>query len=78
MQYKFFTIPYHNPEESVAELNRFLVGHRILTVDRQFIPDGSWANDAANARAAHRNQNDPSNRNDNLGFRCVRAPRRVG
>lgn len=46
MQYKFFTIPYHNPEESVAELNRFLAGHRILTVDRQFIPNGSnsaWA-----------------------------------
>lgn len=46
MQYKFLTIPYHNPEDSVAELNRFLAGHRILTVDRQFLPDGSnsaWA-----------------------------------
>ena len=30
---------------------------------------GSWNNDADNARAAIRNENDPSNRNDNLGFR---------
>ena len=30
---------------------------------------GSWNNDAGNARAANRNNNDPGNRNDNLGFR---------
>ena len=30
---------------------------------------GSWNNDAQNARAANRNNDDPSNRNNNLGFR---------
>ncbi|MBM3271399.1 MAG: hypothetical protein FJZ01_27500 [Candidatus Sericytochromatia bacterium] len=30
---------------------------------------GSWNNDAQNARAANRNNNDPGNRNNNLGFR---------
>jgi len=32
---------------------------------------GSWNNDADNARAANRNDNDPDNRNDNLGFRLA-------
>lgn len=32
---------------------------------------GSWNNDADNARAANRNNNDPGNRNDNLGFRLL-------
>jgi len=32
---------------------------------------GSWNNDASNARVANRNNNDPSNRNDNLGFRLT-------
>ncbi len=33
---------------------------------------GAWNNDASNARAANRNNNDPANRNDNLSFRPVR------
>lgn len=32
---------------------------------------GSWNNSAANCRVANRNNNDPSNRNDNNGFRVV-------
>ncbi len=32
---------------------------------------GSWNNDAQYARAANRNNNDPDNRNDNLGFRLA-------
>ena len=42
------------------------------------IRGGSWNNDARNVRAAYRNHNDPTNRNDNLGFRCARAHERVG
>ncbi len=34
------------------------------------IRGGSWNDDARNVRAAHRNANEPGNRNDNLGFRC--------
>ena len=30
---------------------------------------GSWNNNADNCRSAYRNRNDPSNRNNNLGFR---------
>ena len=35
------------------------------------IRGGSWNNNARNVRAAYRNHNDPSNRNNNLGFRFV-------
>lgn len=35
---------------------------------------GSWNNSPANCRSANRNANDPSNANDNLGFRPVLAP----
>ncbi|MCK6569999.1 SUMF1/EgtB/PvdO family nonheme iron enzyme [Myxococcota bacterium] len=42
---------------------------------------GSWNNnEAARLRGANRNRNTPTNRNENLGFRCARtaAPVRVG
>lgn len=39
---------------------------------------GSWNNPAENVRAAYRNDNDPSNRNANIGFRLSRAHRRCG
>ena len=32
---------------------------------------GSWNNNSDNARAAHRNNNHPANRNNNVGFRVV-------
>ena len=32
---------------------------------------GSWNNDASNTRAANRNNNDPGNRNNNIGFRLA-------
>jgi len=35
------------------------------------IRGGSWNNDAQNLRSANRNNNDPENRNDNVGFRLV-------
>jgi formylglycine-generating enzyme required for sulfatase activity len=38
------------------------------------IRGGSWNNDAGNCRSANRNNNDPSNRNDNNGLRVVAAP----
>ncbi|MEL6896849.1 MAG: SUMF1/EgtB/PvdO family nonheme iron enzyme [Planctomycetota bacterium] len=37
------------------------------------IRGGSWINNARNARSAYRNWNDPSNRNDNVGFRCLNS-----
>ena len=39
---------------------------------------GSWNNHARNVRAACRNNIHPENRNDNVGFRCVRAQPRPG
>ena len=32
---------------------------------------GAWNNDADNARSAARNNNNPDNRNDNVGFRVL-------
>jgi len=34
---------------------------------------GSWINNQDNARAVYRNNNDPANRNNNIGFRVVVA-----
>jgi len=35
---------------------------------------GSWNNNASNCRSAYRNRNDPSNRNNNIGFRVACVP----
>jgi hypothetical protein len=35
---------------------------------------GGWNNNEAFVRAANRNHNQPDNRNNNIGFRCVVAP----
>ncbi|NIR48000.1 SUMF1/EgtB/PvdO family nonheme iron enzyme [candidate division KSB1 bacterium] len=32
---------------------------------------GSWNNNPNNMRCANRNRNNPTNRNNNIGFRCV-------
>jgi formylglycine-generating enzyme required for sulfatase activity len=39
---------------------------------------GSWNNDnPRNFRCAYRNNNNPTNRNNNIGFRCVRGHARL-
>ena len=46
MTLHFFDVPVLNPEPAQTELNRFLNGHRVLTVDRRLIDDGPnsrWA-----------------------------------
>lgn len=35
---------------------------------------GSWNNTAANVRSANRNRNEPTKRNNNLGFRLASTP----
>jgi hypothetical protein len=35
---------------------------------------GSWNNNPKNVRAANRNNNNPTNRNNNLGFRVASTP----
>jgi hypothetical protein len=37
------------------------------------IRGGSWNNNAINCRSANRNNNNPDNRNNNIGFRVVLA-----
>ncbi|MCI0691142.1 SUMF1/EgtB/PvdO family nonheme iron enzyme [candidate division KSB1 bacterium] len=32
---------------------------------------GSWNNNPQNVRCANRNNNEPTNRNNNVGFRCA-------
>lgn len=39
---------------------------------------GSWINNGRNCRSANRNNNDPSNRNNTIGFRLARAQHAVG
>ena len=35
------------------------------------IRGGSWNNEPVNVRSANRKRNTPTNRNDNIGFRCA-------
>ncbi len=42
------------------------------------IRGGSWNNNPANLRSANRNNNTPSNRNNNIGFRVLAARRVAG
>jgi hypothetical protein len=44
--------------------------HIAQAIDRAW--GASFNNEAINLRAANRNRNEPDNRNNNLGFRCVR------
>ena len=41
------------------------------TKTRRVIRGGSWNNNPQNCRIAYRNNNHPSNRNNNIGFRLV-------
>ena len=46
MQLRFFTIPIHGGGDIADELNRFLAGSRILSIDRHLVQDGAnsaWA-----------------------------------
>jgi len=46
MQLRFYTVPIHGGDDVADELNRFLTGHRILAVERQFNQNGgasAWA-----------------------------------
>lgn len=45
--------------------------HRHQRDDNRVNCGGSWNNDAQNCRVANRNNNTPSNRNNNIGFRFV-------
>lgn len=43
MQLKIFTIPIIDGEERNEEMNRFLRGHRVVTIDKQFCMVGDLA-----------------------------------
>jgi len=41
MAYRFFLVPVRSCEQSGEELNRFLRGHRVLSVDRRWVDLGT-------------------------------------
>ena len=41
MPFKVFTIPVTSPEAAENDLNAFLASHRVLTVERRWIEDGT-------------------------------------
>ena len=46
MKLAFFTVPVFHPQVAQDELNGFLASHRIVALDKNFVPDGgasSWA-----------------------------------
>ena len=43
---KFFTVPVFGGTSATEELDRFLTGHRVVVIDKEFVPDGRgsvWA-----------------------------------
>ncbi len=48
------------------------------TGDNRVLRGGSWINNGRNCRSAYRNNNDPSDRNNNIGFRLARAQQAIG
>ena len=40
MRFRFFAIPVAGSEEAEEALNACLAGHRIVSVDREFVSDG--------------------------------------
>lgn len=46
VSFRFFTVPIHDGNEAMEELNSFLANHRVLTVDRRWVDQGAssfWA-----------------------------------
>src|SRR5262245_55187018 len=41
MKMQFFTIPIRDPQHAAEELNRFLISHRVVHTERQFVADGA-------------------------------------
>jgi hypothetical protein len=41
MPFKFFIVPIHDAGQAEAELNGFLRSHRVLSVDRRWVEQGS-------------------------------------
>lgn len=40
MQYRLFTVPVKSPHQSQEEMNRFLRGQRVLSVEKRFVSEG--------------------------------------
>ncbi len=54
-------------------------GAAIVRAGARVLRGGSWNNNANNCHAANRNNNDPDNRNDNVGLRLASTARaRIG
>ncbi|MCP4966515.1 MAG: SUMF1/EgtB/PvdO family nonheme iron enzyme, partial [bacterium] len=43
-------------------------------VERRVLRGGSWNNNPRRLRSANRNNNEPTNRNNNVGFRLASTP----
>ncbi len=58
MRLKFFSVPFHDPDDVAGDVNQFLAGHRILAIERNLVQDGANRQyrvvDAGKIRCAHR------------------------
>jgi hypothetical protein len=50
---------------------RIFLGHWLNGNKAETLRGGSWNNNPRNVRVSNRNRNEPGNRNNNIGFRCV-------
>jgi hypothetical protein len=76
VKYRFFSIPVQDASAAEEELNRFLSGHRVVSVDKEFAADGrhslwcfciSYIDDDPQAAAQRRSKVDYREVLDELG-----------
>jgi superfamily II DNA helicase RecQ len=77
MRIRFFTIPIKNTEDAETEVNRFLVSHRILTVDRRFVENGEnsfWTLAVEYLRGADETRDDAKPGRPRVDYKEVLTP----
>ncbi len=64
----------HQPAERLFCHGLFFRIWAAIMGSNRVLRGGNWNGNALNCRSANRNHADPSNRNDNIGFRLVFVP----
>lgn len=68
MQFKAFKVTINSPEQSEGDVNAFLRGHRVLSVERHFCADqgGYWAILVEYAEEGHADKVRPAKRKERV------------
>ena len=79
MPFQIFSVPISSPEGATDELNRFWAGHRVLTVERRWVDQGSnsfWSFCVEDFVSRASGESRPANRSSNarIDYREILSP----